>query len=315
MRTAIEPGECLCICLRYLVTGDCYKTIAFSFRVGVTTVSNIIGEVCQAIWDCLMEEFMPVPTKQDWSAIAEGFLQRWNFPNCLGSIDGKHVVIQAPPRSGSKYRNYKNAFSIVLLAVVDAEYLFRMVDVGAYGRNSDGGTLNNCPFGEDLKDGKLDLPGDCVITGAEHLGKLPHVFVGDEAFPLRRNLLRPFPGTHLSRERRVFNYRFSRARLTVECAFGILASRWRMYRRSITLSPERAELCVKATCILHNFIRVTARHTGARPVVMEEGEDELVLQDLTQLGTNNAARAAIRVRETFAGYFSAEGAVPWQGDV
>ncbi|KAL2091650.1 hypothetical protein ACEWY4_013913 [Coilia grayii] len=156
-----------------------------SASVGIATVANIVGEVSKAIWDCLVEDFMPVPTKQDWSAIAEGFFQRWNFPNCLGSIDGKHVVIQAPPNSGSLFRNYKHAFSIVLLAVVDADYLFRMVDVGGYGRNSDGGTLNNSPFGEALKDGTLDLPDDCTISGAEHRGLLPHVFVGDEAFPLR----------------------------------------------------------------------------------------------------------------------------------
>ncbi|XP_034071578.1 uncharacterized protein LOC117545744 [Gymnodraco acuticeps] len=192
MRLSIGPAERLAICLRYLATGDSYRTIAFSYRVGHATVAVIVKEVAGAIWTALVEETMPVPQTEDWRAIAAGFQERWNFPNCVGAIDGKHVVIQAPAW---------------LLAVVDAQYLFRVVDVGGFGRSSDGGSLRNSAFGEGLRDGSLQLPPDTVIPGAERLGLLPHVFVGDEAVPLLDNLLRPF-----TRERRLFNYRLSRAR-------------------------------------------------------------------------------------------------------
>ncbi len=79
---------------------------------------------------------MPVPETQDWVEIAKEFQERWNFPNCIGAIDGKHVVLQAPLNSGSLYFKYKGTHSIVLLALVDAHYLFRVIDVGAFGRNS-----------------------------------------------------------------------------------------------------------------------------------------------------------------------------------
>lgn len=250
----------LCCC-SYLATGDSFTTISYSYCVGVCTVARIVGAVSQAIWEYLLDDYMPVPSKQDWSNIAAGFLEQWNFPNCLGSIDGKHVVIQAPPNSGSLFHNYKGTFSLVLLAVVDAKYLFRIIDVGGYGRKGDGGTLANSAFGEALRNGNLDLPDDCVLPGSQHCTPLPHVFVGDEAFPLQRNLLRPFPGCNLSREKRIFNYRLSRARLTVECAFGILTSQWRMYRRLLTVNPAKAEMCVKVTCILHNFLRMSRRGT------------------------------------------------------
>lgn len=253
---------------------------------------------------------MPVPTSADWKSISADFSQRWNFPNCLGSIDGKHVVIQAPKHSGSLFHNYKGTFSIVLLAVVDAKYCFRVVDVGGYGRNSDGGTLANSTFGQALVDGTLQIPEDALLPGAEHLGPQPHVFVADEAFPLRRDLMRPFPGANLSPRKRIFNYRLSRARMIVENTFGILSSQWRMYRRVIGVSPESVDACVKATCILHNFIRRNTR-TRREPVPVSEGEVSL-LQGLRRVGSNNAAREAIRVRETYASYFSAEGAVPWQ---
>ncbi|RXN04065.1 nuclease HARBI1 [Labeo rohita] len=245
---AIEPSERLANCLRFLATGDSYRTIAFSYRVGVSTVAGIVGEVARAIWDALVQEVMPVPTTEDRRSIATDVLHRWNFPNCLGSIDGKHVVIRAPDNSGSLFFNYKGTYSVVLLAVVDAQFCFRVVDVGSYGRTSDGGVMANFTFGQALRNGTLGLPQDALLPGAEHLGPQPHVFVADEAFPLRRDLMRPFPGQKLSSRQRIFNYRLSRARLIVENAFGILTAQWCMYRGVIEISPANVDACVKATC-------------------------------------------------------------------
>lgn len=56
----------------------------------------------------------------DWTEIERGFNEKWNFPGCLGSIDGKHVIIRASMFSGSEYYNYKSSFSIILLAVADS---------------------------------------------------------------------------------------------------------------------------------------------------------------------------------------------------
>ncbi|KAL7403140.1 hypothetical protein ABVT39_025192 [Epinephelus coioides] len=84
--------------------------------------------------------------------------------------------------------------------VVDAQYCFRVIDVGGQGRTSDGGILANSAFGQSLCSGTLQLPADLPLPGADHRGPQPHVFVGDEAFPLRKNLMRPLPGRMLPKE-------------------------------------------------------------------------------------------------------------------
>ena len=256
---------------------------------------------------------MAVPTTETWRSIAEQFAERWNFPLCCGALDGKHVVLKAPPNSGSQFFNYKETFSILLLAVVDGSYRFRVIDVGGFGRTSDGGILANSAFGQALCAGNLHLPADQPLTAAEHRASQPHCFVADEAFPLWRNPMRPFPGCILPRDKRIFNYRLSRAWLVVENAFGILVAQWRMYHHVLEVQPEVAEKCVKATCVLHNFLRMTAQTPGVGGSVTRTEVEPL--PGLGRVGVNNSAREAIRVRETFSAFFSTERVVPWQHNV
>ena len=76
-----------------------------------------------------------------------------------------------------------------------------------------------------LEANTLNVPNPKVLPGAPHLGAVPYVIVADEAFPPKAYIMRPYPGRHLSEERKVFNYRLSRARRIVENAFGILSSK------------------------------------------------------------------------------------------
>uniref|UniRef100_A0A9J7XAJ5 DDE Tnp4 domain-containing protein n=1 Tax=Cyprinus carpio carpio TaxID=630221 RepID=A0A9J7XAJ5_CYPCA len=299
--------------LGFLATGTFQREVGDMCGISQPSVSRIMP-VVTAIWDCLVEDYMAVPTTDDWRSIAEGFEEQWNFPLCCGAVDGKHVVMKAPPNPGSQFHNYKGTFSIVLLAVVDAKYRFRVIDVGGYGRTSDGGILANSAFGQALWAGTLHLAPDQPLPGAEERGPQPHVFMADEAFLLRTNLMRPFPGRTLPPERRVFNYRLSRARLVVENAFGILSSQWRMYRRLIEVHPEVAEKCVNATCVLHNFMRCSEGREaptvrGSSPAG-HAGEEQL--PGLGRIAANNSSREAVRVRDVFRAHFSAEGAVAWQ---
>jgi hypothetical protein len=85
---------------------------------------------------------------------------------------------------------------------------------------------------------------------------LPYFMVGDEIFPLKTWLMRPYPGT-LDKEQRIFNYRLSRARRTIENAFGILCARWRIFYTPIRGKVENVENFVLACLTLHNYLRLT----------------------------------------------------------
>ena len=236
---------------RFVATGDSYFTIATAYRMRKSIVAKIVPETCSAIWDLLHPEAMPVPNRAKWKKTAREFKDFRQFPNCLGCIDGKHVAVQAPKNSGSLFFNYKKYFSMVLLAVSDAQYGFTLVDVGAYGKQSDANVFARSAFGKMLKqsDSKLQIPAKRVLPNTSG-PEMPHAFVGDEAFPLLPNLMRPFPETSLSHQQRIFNYRLSRARKVVEYTFGIMVSRFRCLRRPLLLDPNNAEKVIKAIAVL-----------------------------------------------------------------
>ncbi|VEN54514.1 unnamed protein product, partial [Callosobruchus maculatus] len=194
-RRTVSIEERLAVCLRFLVTGDCFGTIAFSYRLGETSVRRIVYETCEAIWNILKPIVMPEPDRNMWQQKEKEFSEKWNFPNCIGAIDGKHIVFQKPKNSGSMFFNYKKTCSIILLAVFDASYKFTLIDVGAYGKNGDGGVFSRCSFGKRFFNEDLDFPPDKPLPGTTT--PIPHVLVGDEAFPLNKHLMRPYPGNQL----------------------------------------------------------------------------------------------------------------------
>ena len=164
--------------------------------------------------------FLSAPKdSMEWKGVAKKFENKWNFHNCVGAIDGKHVMIQAPPREGSRFFNYKKYHSIVLMAVVNANYEFIMVDVGDYGRLSDGSVFANCHLGYAMNNELLNLPPPERLPGTNK--EFPYMFVGDEAFPLKEFMMKPYSLASLGPTERIFNYRLSRAHRIVENAFGI----------------------------------------------------------------------------------------------
>jgi len=264
-------------------------------------------------------------TEQDWKYIAQHFEKRWNFPHCLGAIDGKHISIALPPGCGSEFYNYKNRHSMVLLAIVDAQYKFILCDFGTNGRISDGGVLRNTVFFDKLEHNKLNIPADEIVRNSNK--SLPYVFVADDAFPLRTDMIKPFRQADLNTyEKKIYNYRVSRARRIVENAFGILASRFRIFHTDINIDLNNIESVVMASCALHNYLTETNQASYSPPEThdTEMFDDGTIILGSTSTGScmidldrrqqGNITNAAKRIRESFMDYFVNEGQVPWQSN-
>ena len=164
-------------------------------------------------------------TPEEWKKVAKQFEERWNFPHAVGAIDGKHVRIRNPSLSGSHFFNYKKYFSIVLMALVDADYNFMYIDVGAVGAESDGGVFAQTQLATLFNNMQANLPPPELLPSDPDGTPLEYFMLGDDAFALKPWMMKPYPSRGLTIEERIFNYRQSRARRVVENAFGILANR------------------------------------------------------------------------------------------
>ena len=232
--------------------------------------------------------------------------------------------MKQPATSGSFYFNYKGPFSIVLLALVDADYKLIYVDIGCNGRASDGGVYKNSSLAIALEENHLNIPKDRTLDNGET--SLPFVVVADDASPLKDYLMKPYAQRGLTKEQRLYTYHLSRARCIVENAFGILSNRFCVFLWPIMVSPENAEKMVLASCALHNYLRCknSAWYTptgsfgsdllGTGKVVAGEWRncEPTGITSLTQQGSNRYSNEAKDVQEGFSGYFNTTGAVAWQ---
>ena len=105
------------------------------------------------------------------------------------------------------------------------------MNVGATGRAGDAGVFADCSLKKALANKTLNLPPPETIEGVSE--KICYHIVADDAFPLTKNIVKPYPHRKLDKSKRIFNYRLSRARRVVENAFGILANRFRVFLTTI----------------------------------------------------------------------------------
>lgn len=102
-------------------------------------------------------------------------------------------MLQAPFNSGSEFYNYKQFFSVVMFALVDASYKFIFVDVGCHGRILRG-VFNDSILKEKISNNSLNLPSPKLLEGTNSI--IPYYFVADSAFPLGIHIMKPYPGVH-----------------------------------------------------------------------------------------------------------------------
>ena len=251
-----------------------------------------------------------------------------------------HVRIKKPAKSGSMYYNYKGYFSLILLAIVDADYTdykFIWCNTGVPGSASDAGVFNGSRLRTSIEEGRITFPDPEPLPSDDN--DMPYFFIGDDAFALRKWMMKPYSDRHLSHSQTVFNYtysfqlyfqlyylyRLSRARRVVENAFGILANRWRCILTCIELQPRNVIHVVEAAFILHNLLRMRQPRLSGNEVDCEDGQGNLIPGAWRQNMQLTDTEAATTGRPNYEGkvqrnylmdYYNSDiGRVPWQDDI
>ena len=262
----------------------------------------------------MLNLILPMPSEDQLRKISDNFFTKTNYPNCIGAIDGKHIRLKAPRNSGSLYFNYKEYYSMVLLAVVDSHCKFIAVDIGSYGREGDAGIYLKSKIGQNILNNAFNIPAPKVLPGSNAV--VPHVLVGDEAFALHKNLMKPFPRQQSLHDstKAVYNYRLSRARRTAENTFGILCSYFRIFFQPIATKPETTDKLVLCACILHNILR--ENKILAPGQINFDDVLSMPVQNLIPMAEHNIRGRTnpVQIGELFKDYFNGVGAIEWQNN-
>ena len=117
----------------------------------------------------------------DFQRIINGFKRTWNFPQCLGAIDGTHIPIKAPLIHHSDYYNRKCFHSVILQGVCDC--CLTDVFAGWPGRAHDSRVFSHSQMGKIITEGTL-IPDDSNLSRVidDHITE--PFLIGDPAYPL-----------------------------------------------------------------------------------------------------------------------------------
>ncbi|XP_064461765.1 putative nuclease HARBI1 [Ornithodoros turicata] len=229
------------------------------FGVAKSTVFHCVRRVGSALLD-MARLFVAWPSNcHDALPIILGFQGKSRFPKVLGAIDGSHIEITAPKENASSYVNRKGFHSVVLQAVCDHEMRFLHCSVDHF-------------------------PLDSYL-------------VGDAAYPIGPHLLTPHRDDgHLTVKERRYNVHLSRARVTIERAFGLLKGRFRRLFRVETRRPDIIVTIIIVACIFHNACLMWG-DTFEEPPVADRQDETSVPEDETPA---DVRRIGIQKREDIA---------------
>ena len=253
VRKPISVEQRVAMTLWRIGTNVEFRTISHLFGVGVSTVCVITHEVCEAIVTVLGGTYIRVPQGNDIEKVVDGFISRWQFPQCAGAVDGTHIPILAPAENHTDYFNRKGFHSIVMQALVDHQYQFMDIYIGWPGSVHDARILSNSSLFAKGEAGTLLPDSKRLLNGCN----VPLFVLGDPAYPLLPWLMKGYANSGtLTVKQRSFNYRLSRARFVVENAFGRLKGRWRCLLKCNDTDISLLSNVIAACCTLHNLCEV-----------------------------------------------------------
>ncbi len=219
-------------------------------------------------------------TPQEWKRIADQFADHWQMFHALAVIDGKHVLIKCLRNGESLFYNYKGFYSIILLALVDADYKFLWIDIRQNGSSSDAQIFNQSELKESIENGMIGFAPADPLAQDDRL--MPYFLLGDDAIALRIWLMISFSNRNMSDVQRIFNYRLSQGQ---GIAFSILANQFQCVLSPLLQQSNTVNSIVLACVCLHNLMHMC--YPGLQNALLDqEGEQYQVILGSWRNGAN-----------------------------
>jgi hypothetical protein len=217
-------------------------------------------------------------TTEQWDMIRTGFESKSGIPNAVGAIDGSLIEIERPNEYDGWY-NRKGYPSFNLLAIVDDQRRFMYVSIKP-GSNPDK-TVFNTSFRKIATD---VLPANCYL-------------LADAGYELMTYMMTPYPILPgMARDEATYNYLHSRARMTVEMAFGLLKMKFSILKTALNLKTKAAMgKMIVVTMILHNWLIDLKEVEEIEPT-------PFVIEDVQGHNDNINDAAAVNIRNLLKDY-------------
>ncbi|XP_077188605.1 endonuclease 8-like 2 isoform X1 [Paroedura picta] len=291
MREPIPVEKRVAIAIWYLANANCYREVREQFGVGLSTVGEIVLEVCCAMELDLLKK--TVRLGDEIPKIMDGFAHL-GFPHCIGAIDGMHILIRAPGGRIDEYGNCKKNCSILLQGTVDHSGRFINAEVGWRGQTQDVLVFQDSTLCTAM-DAGVFVPGNPTmdINGVQ----VPALMVAGGAYPIRRWLMKPF-GKNGDRRQQIFDCGLHRARNVAESAFGRLKTRWRCLTMRLPVFEENITTVITACVILHNICEekghsVVVDLSDSAPSLISGDEEDYYRNDNCRKEEGKRVRSAV----------------------
>jgi len=330
----MRPGFLTKVFSRYL---SVESTFGYSFHFGLEDsdrYKQIAKEVCEALIAGVTPKYMIPPTAADFKLIADEFSKKWSLPNCVGAVGCKNVKLRVPENVGADFKEEQHCISVV--ALCDAKFCFTIAEVDYLGSKSDGSAFKHSNLGQSISGNSLATPPPSKLPKSKGDQQFNYFAVGANNLSLRENFMIPYPKASLNDqdeklryERRIFNFRLSRATRVADNAFGVMVCRWKKMQKRLAVPVDTAILYVRACICLHNYIMKTRTSNnngmgtfgdvyGAKDRLSKPGRwrgDSSPWVDTMIKSNKNPTLEARKRRDVLAKYLSYENTLDYQVEV
>lgn len=304
MRDPIEVDRQVALTLYYLSDEGRMRKTANTFGLSRASMSVVVRKVCKAISEQLGPQLIKLPkTEAEVMEKVNLFSTRYDFPQCLGAVDGTHVEIKQPSDNATDYINRKSRFTINVQACCDCDCLFMDVVVKWPGSVHDARVFTNSSLNTKFKNGDIPTCPKRIVAGMDPV----QVFIlGDPAYPLLPYVMKEYANGGATQEEQYYGYRLCSARNVIECAFGRLKARFSLLRRATDINLLDLPTVVYACFVLHNFCEINKERISDEQVRSAvEYEQQIQPIDERFVGpVNEVGKQAKQARRILTEYFN-----------